>query len=161
LLLTACQPAQSPPLELARFTENSVEVTVTLARAEDGQVFLSATFKPVEGNLHLYSKEVPRSGVDGLGRPALIELAQDSAIKANGQLIESAPAQIPLSGPQNLRVYPAGAITLSLPVILPVGKNWLDEKVIVTYMACTDYSCRPPVEGKVIQIQIPENEAFN
>ncbi|MDD2920646.1 MAG: hypothetical protein PHQ36_00005, partial [Anaerolineales bacterium] len=129
--------------------------------AEDGQVFLSATFTPVEASLHLYSKEIPRSGVDGLGRPALLELAQDSTIKANGPLIESAPAQSLLSGPQDLRVYPAGAVTLSLPVILPAGKNWINEKVIITYMACTDYGCRPPVEGKIIPIRIPENEAFN
>lgn len=161
ILITACLPAQTPTLELARSKENSVEVTITLTRAEDGQVFLSATFTPVENSLHLYSKDIPRNGVDGLGRPALLELPQNSAIKANGKLTESALSEIPLSGPQDLLVYPVGAITLRLPVILPAGKIWLNEKVIITYMACTDYACRPPVEGKVIPIQIPENEAFN
>lgn len=160
-LLTACQPKQKPALELARSAENSVEVTITLARAEDGQVYLSATFAPVEKSLHLYSKETPKNGVDGLGRPALLELAQGSAIQANGKLIESAPAQIPFSGPQDLLIYPAGAVTLSLPITLPAGKDWFNDQVIITYMACTEYTCRAPVEGKVIPIQIPENEAFN
>jgi len=161
ILITACQPAQKAPLELARSTENSVEVTITLTRAEDGQVYLSATFTPVESKLHLYSKDIPKSGVDGLGRPALLELAPNSTLKASGQLKESAPAQSLQSGPQGLLVYPTGAVTLSLPVILPAGTNWLDDQVIVTYMACTEFNCRPPVEGKVIPIQIPENEAFN
>lgn len=160
ILITACR-AQNPNIELARSKENSVEVVVTLTRAEDGQVFLSATFTPVEKNLHLYGKDIPKTGVDGLGRPALLELAQDSAIKANGQLTESAAAQSPLSGPQDLLIYPAGSITLSLPVTLPAGKEWINDKVIITYMACTDYGCRPPVEAKIIPIQIPENEAFN
>lgn len=160
-LLTACRPAQNPPLELARSTENSVEVTIMLIRDEDGQVFISATFTPVENKLHLYSKDIPQSGIDGLGRPALLEIPKDSAIKADGELIESAPAQSPLSGPQDLLIYPAGAITLRLPIILPAGKGWFNDRVIVTYMACTEYNCRPPVEGKIIPIHIPENEMFN
>ncbi len=161
ILLTACQPTQNQTLELARSKENSVEVVIALTRADDGQVFLSATFTPVEKSLHLYGKGIPKNGVDGLGRPALLELAPDSAIKANGQLIESAPAQSPLSGPQDLLIYPAGAVTLTLPITLPAGKNWISDQVVITYMACTDYGCRPPVEAKIIPIQIPENEAFN
>lgn len=161
ILATACQPAQNHTLELARSTENSVEVIITLKRVADDQVFLSVTFKPIENNLHLYSKEIPKNGVDGLGRPALFELTKNSVIKANGELIESVSPQIPLSGPRDLLVYPVGAVTLSMPVTLPTGKKWLNEQVSVTYMACTDYGCRPPVEGKIIPIQIPQNEAFN
>jgi hypothetical protein len=161
ILLTACQPAQRPTFELARSTENSVEVIIAITRANDGQVYLTATFTPVENKLHLYSKDVPKNGISGLGRPALLELAKDSGLKANGELIESAPAQNPLSGPQELFIYPAGAVTLSLPVILPEGKNWFNDEVVVTYMACTEYNCRPPVEGKIIPVQIPQNEALN
>jgi hypothetical protein len=161
LLLTACQPARNSTLELARSTENSVEVIIALTRADDGQVLLSATFTPTGNGLHLYSKDIPRKGIEGLGRPALLELPAGSTITVNGGLIESASAQSPLSGPQDLRIYPAGAITLNLPIILPAGTNWLDEQVVVTYMACTEYSCRPPVEGKVIPIRIPEAGIFN
>lgn len=159
-LLTACQPAQKT-LELARSTENAVEVVITLRRAARGQVYLSATFAPVERKLHLYSKDIPKGGIDGLGRPALLELPSGSVIATNGELSESAPAQSPFSGPQDLLIYPEGAVTLSLPILLPAGAGWLDDQVIVTYMVCTQYNCRPPVEGKVIPIRIPENEAFN
>ena len=160
-LLTACQPAPRAALELARSTENSVEVIVAITRAADGQVFLSATFTPAGNGLHLYSKDIPRSGISGLGRPVLLEIPDGSIIQPNGGLIESAPAQNPLSGPQELLIYPAGAITLRLPILLPPGTGWFDDQVIVTYMACTEYNCRPPVEGKVIPIRVPQNEALN
>jgi hypothetical protein len=159
--LVACQPTLKLPLKLATSTENFVDVTVTLVRENGNQFFLSATFTPLESDLHLYSKEIPKRGVNGLGRPTLLELAKNSAIKANGELIENAAPQTPFSGPQEMLVYPAGAITLNLPVILPAGKNWLNEQVVVTYMACSGQSCRAPVEGKIISIQIPEKDVFN
>jgi hypothetical protein len=159
--MTACQPAQNKTLELARSTENAVEVIIALTRADDGQTYLTATFVPVEKKLHLYSKDIPKSGIQGLGRPALLEIPNGSAITVSGKLQESAAAQNLSSGPQGLMIYPEGAVTLSLPIILPTGAEWLDDQVIVTYMACTDYNCRPPVEDKVIPIRIPENEAFN
>lgn len=159
-MLSACQPAQPISIELARSTESDVEVVVTLTRTDE-QTYLAATFTPTEDKLHLYSKDIPRSGVDGIGRPALIELAPESSIKASGELIESAPAHSLQDGLSDLPIYPAGAITLKLPVTLPAGKNWVNEQVIVTYMACTGYSCRAPVENKVIPIFIPQNEALD
>jgi len=64
-----------------------VDVTIVLEREENDQFFLSATFTPLDPSLHLYSKEIPRKGVEGLGRPALLELTQGSSIKASGELI--------------------------------------------------------------------------
>jgi len=157
----ACQPAPALPIKLATSKENFVEVVIALTRKDNLQFFLSATFTPLENDLHLYSKEIPKNGTNGLGRPALLELAEDSAIKTNGKLIESVAPQMPFSGPQELLVYPAGAITLSLPVILPLGKKWVNDQVFVTYMTCSAFSCRAPVEKKAIPIQIPTNEIFN
>jgi len=147
-------------IQLAIATENYVEVRILLEQKSNDQFFLSATFTPLNSSLHLYSKEIPRKGVEGLGRPALLELAQGSLIKAQGELIESVSSQTPLSGPQELLIYPAGAITLSLPILLPEGKGWFSEQVIVTYMACNNEGCRPPVEGKVIEIKIPGSGAI-
>lgn len=161
LLLTACQPSKAATLELARASENSVEVIVELARNAEGQVFLAVTFAPLGKGLHLYGKDIPKNGVDGLGRPSLVEIPKDSAIQITGAVVESASAQSLPEAPQELTVYPEGAVTLKLPVTLPAGKDWFDDQVIVTYMACTAYSCRPPVEGKVIPVRVPENEAFN
>lgn len=160
LTLISCKgiPAVNESLELAVTTENSVEVKITLEREENNQFFLSAIFTPLDSSLHLYSKEIPRNGVDGLGRPALLELSNTSSIKANGDLIESLPSEVPLFEPFDLLVYPAGPIKLSLPILLPDGKSWMDDQVIITYMACNDQGCRPPVEGKAIAIQVPGND---
>lgn len=163
--LTSCQPAAvldtGKALQLATSAENYVGVSIALERRENNQFFLSATFTPLDPTLHLYSKGIPRKGVEGLGRPALLELAPESSIKAIGGLIENISPQAPLSGPPELLVYPAGAMTLSLPIQLPEGKGWFNEQVLVTYMACNDEGCRPPVEGKAIAIKIPGNKTIN
>ena len=67
-------------LALASFTENYVSVSIQLEGNDKGEYFLSATFMPPEG-YHLYSKDIPITGVDGLGRPTLLELTEDSQLK--------------------------------------------------------------------------------
>jgi hypothetical protein len=162
IILIGASSCQSPgghgpgeTLPLATTSENFVEVTIKLENKGDGKIYLSATFNPLLSGLHLYSKDIPKNGADGLGRPTLLEIASDSLIKTSGDLLESIPSQIPEFEPKNLLVYPPGAITLSLAVILPEGDQWVKDRVLVTYMACNESGCRPPVEGKVIPIQIP------
>lgn len=141
-------------LLLETFTKNSVTVSIYLGKTQDGQDALIASFAPPE-NSHLYSKDIPRNGVEGLGRPTLLELTQNSQMKAVGALMESAPAQIPEFEPKDLLVYPAGVVTLTLPVTLPTGKDWVDDEISVTFMACSDSGCKPPVEDEVISVRIP------
>ncbi len=163
LLLVAvvsCTPAANKPLPLASFTENYVSVSIGLERDSTGSTFLSATFTPPEGH-HLYSKDIPINGLKGLGRPTLLELTAKSQMTALGELIESVPAQEPDFDPKELLVYPAGPVTLRLPVQLPSGKDWIDDEVKVTYMACSAYQCKPPVEGKAVPIHVPGAEAFD
>ena len=157
---TSCQPVPAlepgQTLKLGTAAENKVEVTINLTRDESGQFILSATFTPQLPNLHLYSKEIPRKGVNGLGRPTLLELTEGSALKANGDLIESvASSQSSSFDFEGLLLYPAGPVTLSLPVLLPDGSNWINDEVVVTYMACDDRGCRAPVQQKPIAIKIP------
>ncbi len=158
-LLAACQPksvlAPGDTLPLAVSTENYVEVSITLHRGGNNQYTLSATFTPLEAGLHLYSKDIPRMGVDLLGRPTLLELPTDSALVQIGETIESQRPQDPLDGPIELKIYPEGPITLSLPILLPEGEDWIDQQVSVTYMTCSERGCRAPVENKAIAIRIP------
>lgn len=160
-LSAACALATST--QLADFTENDVHVSIRLDRAETGGYLLSATFTPPAG-FHLYSKDIPRSGVDGLGRPTLLELTAESTlpcgqcgeIQAAGKLTESIAAEIPAFEPKALRIYPQGAVTLSLPVTLPSGKAaFIDDVVSVTFMACRQTGCKPPVVGKLVFVKIP------
>ena len=159
---TSCQkaPGTAQTLRLATSTENKVTVTIALSHTENGQAILSATFTPQTPSLHLYSKEIPRNGVEGLGRPTLLELANNSTLKANGELIESVASQLPPFDPKELLVYPAGPVTLSQPVLLPEGNNWINDIVLVTYMACDEQGCRAPVQQKPIVIKIPGKQLF-
>ena len=161
--LSSCQsfgaPKDREALHLASAEENGVKVVVSLAHTGNEQDVLSATFIPLEPGLHLYSKNIPKNGVENLGRPTLLELMENSKLKPLGELQESAPAQAADFAPQDLLVYPPGEVTLSLPVALPPGDCWLDESVIVTYMACSDTGCRPPVVGKHIDVHLPCSDA--
>jgi hypothetical protein len=150
----SCTPASSKPIPLASFTENYVDVSISLEHNSEGVVSLSATFTPSDGH-HLYSKDIPIAGINGLGRPTLIELPKDSHMKAIGGLTESVSAEASGYGPGELLVYPAGPVTLSLPVQLPPGNGWIDDAVKITYMACSAYQCKPPVEGKIVPVRIP------
>jgi hypothetical protein len=80
---------------------------------------------------------------------------------AAGELNESVAAQEPEFEPKELLVYPEGPVTLYLPIQLPPGSEWIDDEIRITYMACTAYQCKPPVEGKVVQVRVPGAEAFD
>jgi hypothetical protein len=156
----SCTPAPRIPLALTSFTENYVDVSITLERDSNGVAFLSATFTPAEGH-HLYSKDIPVNGLEGLGRPTLLGLTEESQMTALGDLIESAQAQEPDFEPKELLVYPAGPVTLRLPIQLPPGNDWIDDEVEITYMACSAYQCKPPVEGKIVSVRIPGAKKFD
>jgi hypothetical protein len=146
-------------ISLASFTENYVEVSVYLECNAQGNCLLSTTFTPPEG-FHLYSKDIPISGIDGLGRPTLVELTGNGQIKAVGEWTESVQAQEPEFEPKELLVYPLGPVTLSLPIELPSGNGWIEAELEVTYMACSANQCKPPVLGKRVLVRIPSVDIF-
>lgn len=154
----SCTSGGSKIIPLASFTENDVEVSIFLAQESGGNHLLNATYTPPKG-YHLYGKDIPAEGVNGLGRPTLLELTSDSLVKSTGMLLESAQPGLPDFEPRELLVYPAGAVTLSLPVKLPPGDQWMEDELSVTYMACSASQCKPPVVGKIIRVRIPGVEA--
>ncbi len=153
--------ARGASLTLATHSENSVEVVIKLQRAADGQVSLTATFTPLEAGYHLYSKDMPRNGVNGLGRPTLLELGDNSKMQAIGALIESVGANVSTADPSGVLIYPDGPVTLTLPVRLPSGYNWAADEISLTYMACSAVRCKAPVMGQVIPIKVPGAEALS
>jgi hypothetical protein len=160
----SCTPkadlAPGHSLPLAAFTENSVEVSINLTRKMEGYFLLEATFTPPPDS-HLYSKDIPRDGVDGLGRPTLLELTASSKMQALGTLMESLPALVDKFESLELLVYPNGPVTLSLPVSLPPGEEWVDDEVSVSFMACTADGCKPPVIGKIAAVRVPGADAIS
>jgi hypothetical protein len=164
--VASCQsvplPGPGQSMRLASAAENKVEVTISLVHDLSGEFILSAAFTPQLPTLHLYSMEIPQNGVDGVGRPTMLELAENSQLTPNGKLSESITA-IPRStsaNPDGLLLYPVGPVTLSLPILLPEGKGWVTEQVLVTYMACDDLGCRAPVEKKPITLHSPGKGLF-
>jgi hypothetical protein len=154
---TSCTSSHDKSIPLASFTENDVDVSIALIPNTDGDQVITATFNPPRG-YHLYSKDIPAMGVDGLGRPTLLELSSNSQMKELGSLVESVKPQTPDFEPRELLVYPAGPVALSLTVELPEGSNWVQDEIQVTYMACSAGQCKPPVVGKIIPIRIPGAE---
>lgn len=168
ILLFTCTAACTPDLAapksqsifLASFTENYVDVSIYLERDSIGNHSLSATFTPPDG-YHLYSKDIPLSGVNDLGRPTLLELTTTSQMRTIGELTESAKPKEPDFEPKELLVYPPGAVTLSLPVELPSGNDWVNDELEVTYMACSASQCKPPVVAKIVLVRIPGADMFD
>jgi len=159
-MFVSCNSAAGESIRLVAFTENYVEVLIYLEHTSEGNHILSVTFTPPEG-YHLYSKDIPLTGIDGVGRPTLLTLTSNSGIKATGDLTESVKAQSPDFGSKELLVYPVGAVTLSLPVELPPGKIWIADEVEVTYMACSASLCKPPVVRKLVSMRIPGANVLN
>lgn len=152
--LASCTSTPSMPIQLASFAENEVSVSIRLDQPSAGNYILSATFTPPDG-YHLYSKDIPIHGINGIGRPTLLELTADSLLKARAGLGENLPAENFYFEHNEFQVYPLGAVTLSLPVELPSGENWVQDKLRVTFMACSSTQCKPPVEGKIVLIRVP------
>lgn len=152
--LISCTTAPKMPIQLASLAENEVSVSVNLEQPSAGNYILSAIFTPPDG-YHLYSKDIPIHGVNGIGRPTLLELATDSQMKALGKVTENVPAENFYFEHNEFQVYPLGAVTLSLPVELPSGDIWVKDQLKVTFMACSSTQCKPPVEGKIVSVRIP------
>jgi hypothetical protein len=156
LVFRPSKPASpARPAILASFTENGVEVEIRLERDAQGKDILAATFTAINPGFHVYSKDIPREGIDGLGRPTLLELPAGSKMQAAGSLQESvAPLDEPIqTDSPELLVYPDGPVTLSLAVKLPQEAGNITDSVSVTYMACSLMGCKKPIEGKIIPVR--------
>ena len=160
IVIVSCTSTPNLPIQLASFSENDVSVAISLNNTSAGHYFLSATFTPPDG-YHLYSKDIPVHGINGVGRPTLLELIAESQTKALGGLADNVPPEKFYFEHNEFQVYPLGAVTLSLPVELPPGHRWVSDKLKITFMACSSTLCKAPVEGKIVTIRVPGAELFD
>jgi hypothetical protein len=155
--LSACVSLSSgfvSPHRLAGFSQNSVTVAIVLQQEASGKIYLSATFTPVNGD-HLYSKDIPRDGIYGEGRPTLLELTPQPGMRSIGALTASVDDEVASMGMDALLVYPSGPVTLRQQVVLSAGKGWYDDQVSITYEACSQTTCKEPVIGKLVRVRLP------
>jgi hypothetical protein len=145
-------------LGLTSFTERGVRVDIALERDSSGQAWLSGTFAPTEANTHLYARELPAGGVDGLGRPTRLAVTSAAGLRARGEAIANRAVEEDRIDilQQTLLVYPPGAVTLRIPVdVLPGGPAGRAD-LAIGYMACGPKGCLPPVTDKRVSVVVPE-----
>jgi len=150
---------KTSPILLKNFTKHGVDVTFMLEEEPIGHYLLAATYSPVYESYHLYSKDLPPKGIDGIGRPTRLEIVS-GPLEAVGELQENIP---PLDHrfdgfDQPFPIYPDGPVTLSLPVNLtkPTSNEPAIVELSVTYTACSNKGvCLLPVFGEVISVTLP------
>jgi thiol-disulfide isomerase/thioredoxin len=137
---------------LGSFRQSGVDVTVTLQR-DAAQTWLAATFAPERADAHLYAKDLPAHGVDGLGRPTQLAVVSATGLRVVGPVVadrrvhEDVIEELHLSLP----VYPNGPVTLRLPVLV-TGRA--EAELSLGYMACGGIGCLPPVTDKRLRVTV-------
>jgi len=138
---------------LASFSQGGVHVDVTVQHDPARQTWLAATFAPERADAHLYAKDLPAHGIDGLGRPTLFSVVSATGLKVIGDVVADRKVQDDVIEELHLAlpVYPKGPVTLRLPVIL--GRS-AQAELSVGYMACGDIGCLPPVTDKRLRVVV-------
>ena len=136
--------------------ESGVRVELSYVGDDRGEIV--AVFRPLQAGFHLYGPDLPRDGIDGAGRPTLLELSAVSGWSPAGEL-QSEPATTLQSLPSFDRPFPTfpdGPATLRLPVELVDATQQNGELVVqVTYMACSSSGlCLAPVIEREIMVPI-------
>jgi cytochrome c biogenesis protein CcdA len=137
----------------------SGSVAIEVVDRDGPRAVIQARFAPPQrpGQVyHLYSKDLPPDGIEGVGRPTLLRVPVGGPLFARGPLVADAPEHRLASDGVTYPVYAPGPVVLRLPVGLPQGDGDLvDAMVEVTYMACSETTCLPPVEGAVVRLAVP------
>jgi thiol-disulfide isomerase/thioredoxin len=143
--------------ELAAFSQNGVRVIVALERDSRGQAWIAASFRPVAADVHLYGASLPTNGIDGLGRPTRLTLSPSDVWRVNGPAVADRLEQDLRFDQLDcvLPVYPAGPVTLRVPVTLNAVPAAADAAIHVTYMGCSDAGCLPPVVERRVPLRLP------
>src|SRR3989442_11201188 len=91
---------QSERWLLTRFAEHDVAVEIALERSQAGTTWLVGTYTPSRATLHLYGKDLPKSGIHGVARPPLFELVSSASIPPPGPPLPDPPTiQLPVPAP--------------------------------------------------------------
>ncbi|MFE5556890.1 hypothetical protein [Streptomyces sp. NPDC056544] len=162
--LTACgdQSAEddaaagaAPPPTTTSFTENGVTVTLSVSDWHAPKGTLTAVFTPEKKGFHLYSTELPPTGVEGVGRPTAMDVT--GVLKADGKLTAAADVRsISVPGVDApMPVYPDGPVTTTLPVRAD-GNG--DATVLLGYASCSaKEGCTIPVADRPVHLRLTDD----
>ncbi|WP_314245846.1 hypothetical protein [Streptomyces sp. DSM 40907] len=163
--LTACgdQSAKEPadaaaagaaPPPTTSFAENGVTVTLSVSDWHAPKGTLTAVFTPEKKGFHLYSTELPLTGVEGVGRPTAVDVT--GALKADGKLTAAADVRnISVPGVDApMPVYPDGPVTTTLPIRAD-GNG--DATVLLGYASCSaKEGCTIPVADHPVHLRLTD-----
>jgi hypothetical protein len=144
---------------ISTFTEHGVHVAITLERDRNGTLMLAGTYTPEEPDSHVYSKDLPRDGIEGAGRPTLLEVPPQPSVRAIGQLSADHPVLLhQFEGFSTaFPIYPDGPVTLRLPIEVTTDSATTTVDLAITYMACSSKGyCLPPVVDKRLAVVLPK-----
>ncbi len=146
------------PKLLTSFTQNDVTVEISLVKNYTGETWLVGTFTPLLEGFHLYSKDIPETGIEGQGFPTVFELVMPGKVKPIGPLTadQSDFKRFNAALGNTLSIYPNGPVTLRLPVELPPNGKDVRANLSITYVACGQQSCITPVINKIISVLIEQ-----
>jgi hypothetical protein len=135
--------------EPAGFHSDGVRVEAVLAAEE-----VVVTFTPDPG-YHVYSVDLPPDGIQGLGRPTVVRpvtgLVADGRLRADRDVVLERPAGLDVALP----VYPAGPVTVRLPVSDSADGAGDPAVIEIGYAACSDRVCLAPVSGRRVTLSRP------
>jgi len=141
---------------LASVTEHGARVDFTLDRGSNGRLWLAARFSPLESDAHVYSKDLPPKGIDGMGRPTRFDLMELAGVSATGAVtadrvvIDDRIDVLNLTFP----IYPDGPVTMRHPIALAAGSGPARVEAAVGYLVCGRKGCLAPVEGKRVTLTL-------
>ncbi|MDQ2758145.1 MAG: hypothetical protein M3Y71_16590 [Actinomycetota bacterium] len=120
--------------------------------ADTPEPVLSVEFAPVRPGFHLYSVDLPKTGVDGIGRPTRVEVG--GALTAVGRsTADLAVVPLRLEGvATSLPVYPDGPVTVRQAVRVGSPGNG---DVFVSYAACSRTTCLEPISRQRVDVALP------
>ncbi|MCX4803990.1 hypothetical protein OG594_20490 [Streptomyces sp. NBC_01214] len=161
--LTACgdqsaeddAAAGAAPPPTTSFTENGVTVTLSVSDWHAPKGTLTAVFTPEKKGFHLYSTELPPTGVEGVGRPTAMDVT--GVLKADGKLTAAADVRsISVPGVDApMPVYPDGPVTTTLPVRADGNGA---ATVLLGYASCSaKEGCTIPVADRPVHLRLTDD----
>ncbi|RSS61522.1 hypothetical protein EF918_31740 [Streptomyces sp. WAC06614] len=148
----ATAAAAAPAGNTARFTENGVTVALSVSDWHDAQGTLTAVFTPEKKGFHLYSTDLPVTGVEGVGRPTTVTVTGGLTARS-GPKVAAEVRMISVPGVDApVPVYPDGPVTATLPVR---AQGDGDATVLLGYASCsTQEGCTIPVADRPVRLRV-------
>jgi cytochrome c biogenesis protein CcdA len=136
---------------------DGVAVSLAMERLSPGRGVLISTLTPRNddgGGWHLYGSGLPRDGLEGIGRPTLVELPEGGPLRALGPASSPTATTEQVVAALNLRIplFVAGPVILRQDIAWDPAAEPLRTRVLVTAMSCNAETCHLPLEREPVEL---------